>query len=302
MKSKLFFIVLISLLVPFAYAQELNCNLTLNTDKLEGTNKQVFTTLEKDLKDFMNSQQWTEMTFADFERIDCNFMIIVNSYANDIVKCELQVQASRPVYNSNYTTTIFNFRDQDFNFTYREFDPIEVNTSTYESNLTAVLAYYAYIIIGLDMDSYSRLGGSPLFSAAEQIVTLSQSRSNEDESKGWKAFDSNKNRYALASNLNDDRFRSIREFFYEYHRLALDNMYANVDNARAKIAAGLPVLREVNRQQPNAVLIVSFLDSKSDELINIFKGHGTAEEKKSVHEILMDLNPTASARYDEILK
>ena len=283
-------------------AQELNVNLTLNSDKVEGTNKQVFTTLENDLKDFLNSQQWTDMTYSDFERIDCNFMIIVNSYADDVMMCELQVQASRPVYNSSYTTTILNFRDQDFNFTYKEFDPIEVNSSTYESNLTAVLAYYAYIIIGLDLDSYSNLGGSAMFTQAEQIVNMSQNRSNENEAKGWKAFDSNRNRYALVSNLNDSRFRPLREFFYTYHRQALDNMAANVDNARAKIAAGLPVLRDLNRENPNAILIISFLDSKNDELINIFKGHGTAEEKKSVNEILNDINPTASERYKEILE
>ena len=283
-------------------AQELNVNLTLNSDKVEGTNKQVFTTLENDLKDFLNSQQWTDMTFSDFERIDCNFMIIVNSYADDLMMCELQVQASRPVYNSSYTTTIFNFRDQDFNFTYKEFDPIEVNSSTYESNLTAVLAYYAYIIIGLDLDSYGSLGGSSMFTQAEQIVNMSQNRSNENEAKGWKAFDSNRNRYALVSNLNDSRFRPLREFFYTYHRQALDNMAANVDNGRAKIAAGLPVLRELNRENPNAILIISFLDAKNDELINIFKGHGTAEEKKSVNEILNDINPTASERYKEILE
>lgn len=294
---------LLLLITTAISAQELKCNLTVNSAAIEGTNKQVFTTLEADLRDFMNSRRWTELVYADNEKIDCNFTIIVKAVEGDLFQSELQVQASRPVYGSSYTTTLLNIRDEDFNFNYKEFDPIELNSSTYESNLTAVMAYYAYLIIGMDLDSYSRLGGSALFSAAEQIVNTCQSKSDESEIKGWKmTFGSKRNRYSLASNLNNDAFKPLREYYYEYHRLALDNMAANVDNARAKIAENIQILRDLNRQNPSASLIVTFLDAKNDELINIFSKRGTSEEKKKVHETLVSVNPTLSQRYDKILE
>lgn len=283
-------------------AQELKCNLIVNSAAIEGTNKQIFSTLEADLRDFMDSHRWTELVYAENERIECNFTILVKEVVDDLFRCELQVQASRPVYGSSYTTSLVNIRDQEFNFRYKEFDPIEINSSTFESNLTAVMAYYAYIIIGFDLDSFSRLGGTSAFSMAEQIVNTCQSRSDEAESSGWKmTFGSNRNRYSLSANLNDDRFTPLREYYYEYHRLALDNMATNVDNARARIAEKIKLLRDLNRSNPSAALIISFLDSKNDELINVFK-KGTAEEKKTVHETLVAVNPTLSSRYDEILQ
>ena len=293
-----------SLLLTMAVVgQELNCRLTVNSSTIEGTNKQVFTTLEGDLNSFINNQRWTDMIFATDERIECNMTLIVKSVEEDLFQCELQVQASRPVYGSTYTTTLLNVRDENFVFHYKEFDPIEVNRATYESNLAAVIAYYAYVIIGLDLDSYSRLGGSGAFSTAEQIVNTCQSRSDDTETRGWKMeFGSKRNRYSLARNLNDDSFKSLREYYYEYHRLGLDNMGANVDNARAKIAEKVTVVREINRANPSSSFVILFVDAKGDELVNIFARHGKSEEKKTVHEVLMSVNPTLSERYDEILK
>lgn len=286
-----------------AQAQELKCNLTVNASTIEGTNKQIFTTLESDLRDFMDSHRWTELVYAENERIECNFTLLVKEVVDDLFKCELQVQASRPVYGSSYTTPLLNVRDQEFNFHYKEFDPIEINSNTFESNLTAVMAYYAYVIIGFDLDSYSRLGGTSAFAVAEQIVNTCQSRSDESEGSGWKmTFGSNRNRYTLAANLNDDRFTSLRAYYYEYHRLALDNMMTNVDNARARIAEKITLLRDLNRENPSAALIITFLDTKNDELINIFAKKGTANEKKLVHETLVAINPTLSNRYDEIMQ
>lgn len=283
------------------YSQELKCNVTINSSQIQGTNKQVFTTLQTGLNDFMNNYKWTELIYAGNERIECNFMIIVKSYADDLFTTELQVQAKRPVYGTSYTTNLLNFNDQSFVFKYVEFDPVEINNNTFESNLTAVLAYYAYVILGLDLDSYSRLGGTDLFQMAEQIVTISQSRSQDAESVGWKAFENDRNRYALIKNLMDERFKKYREFFYEYHRLGLDNMSTNVENSRAKIAAGLPILRETYRENPGSIAILSFLDAKNDELINLFK-KGTAKEKEEVYTILMDINPASGTKYDEIKK
>lgn len=296
-------ILLLAVTSVAAFSQELKCNFTVNSSQVEGTNKQIFNTLQTDLSEFVNSRYWTDMIFADDERIECNMTLIVKSVTDDLFECELQVQASRPVYGSSYTTSIFNVRDENFVFHYKEFDPIEVNSSTYESNLTAVIAYYAYMIIGFDLDSYSRLGGTSAFTAAEQIVSACQSRSDDTETRGWQMeFGSKRNRYSLSRNVNDDQFRPLREYYYEYHRLALDNMSANVDNARAKIAEKISVLRDLNRQNPSASLIITFLDSKNDELINIFSKHGTTQEKQLVHEVLVAVNPTLSTRYDEILK
>jgi len=281
-------------------AQELNCTVTINSDQIEGTNKQVFETLKQSISEYLNSNRWTNMTVSDKERIDCSLMLIVNKVEDNFYTCEMQLQAKRPVYNTSYSTPLINFKDHAFNFSYQEFDRIEYQQNTFTTNLTAMLAYYAYLIIGHDCDSYQRLGGTPYFQACEDIVSTCQSASmSAEESKGWKAFDSNRNRYALVNNLMDEAFKKYREFYYEYHRLALDNMAANVANARALIAQGLPVLREANRARPATYVINTFLDAKADELTEIFK-KGTDKEKKEVHEILMDIDPTRGNLYDKI--
>lgn len=297
MKKKIASLVFILLCFSYhAYSQELNCNITINSDQVQGTNKSVFNTLQKSVSEFVNNRKWTEMSFLTNERIECTMTIIVKSVEGDNFTAEIQVQSRRPVYNSNYNTTLFNFKDNDFTFTYKEFEPLEWNESTISSNLTAVLAYYAYIIIGYDMDSFSRLGGTPFFQAAENIVNSAQG----SNLPGWKAFESSRNRYALVNNLTDEAFKNFRNFFYEYHRLGLDEMSNNPVNARARIAQGIPVLRETNRARPSAVVISTFLDAKSDELINIFS-KGTDKEKALVVEILSDVNPTQTQKYEQIL-
>jgi len=297
MKKKIASLVFILLCFSYhAYSQELNCNITINSDQVQGTNKSVFNTLQKSVSEFVNNRKWTEMSFLTNERIECTMTIIVKSVEGDNFTAEIQVQSRRPVYNSNYNTTLFNFKDNDFTFTYKEFEPLEWNESTISSNLTAVLAYYAYIIIGYDMDSFSRLGGTPFFQAAENIVNSAQG----NNLPGWKAFESSRNRYALVNNLTDEAFKNFRNFFYEYHRLGLDEMSNNPVNARARIAQGIPVLRETNRARPSAIVISTFLDAKSDELINIFS-KGTDKEKALVVEILSDVNPTQTQKYEQIL-
>ena len=285
------------------YSQELNCPFTVNAPSVTHVNKPVFSTLQSAVTELLNNQKWTELVYADNEKISCNFVLLVTSVENDVFTCELQVQATRPVYGTSYTTGLLNTRDKKVIFTYKEFDPIELNTSSYDNNLTAVLAYYAYLIIGLDLDSFSRFGGTAAFTAAEQIVNSCQSRSNDAETAGWKmAFADNSTRYSLINDIMNDSFKGLRDFYYEYHRLALDNMAKNVDNARAKIAEKIPVLRELNRKYPGAAFINAFLNAKNDELINIFAKFGTSEEKRSVHEILVAVNPTLVERYNLILE
>jgi len=278
-------------------SQELNCVIQINSDQVQGTNKSVFNTLQKSINEFVNNRKWTEMSFANSERIECSMTIIVKKVDGDAFTSEIQIQSRRPVFNSSYNSTLFNFKDLAFTFNYKEFDQLEMNQNSITSNLTAVLAYYAYIIIGYDMDSYARLGGTPYFQAAEDIVNLAQG-ANLD---GWKAFESPKNRYALVSNLMDEAFKKYRNYFYEYHRLGLDEMSSNTANARARIAEGLPVLLEANRARPSAIVISSFLDAKNDELLNIFS-KATTKEKTDAVQILSDVNPTQSAKYEQLLK
>ena len=293
------YLLLLSILLftGFVQAQELNCTIQINSDQIQGTNKSVFNTLQKSISDFMNNRKWTEMSFANTERIECTVNIIVKKMDVDVFTSEIQVQSRRPIFNSAYNSTLFNFKDQSFTFNYKEFDQLELNQNTITSNLTAVLAYYAYIIIGYDMDSYSRLGGTPYFQAAENIVNSAQGA----DLTGWKAFESPRNRYALINNLTDEAFKKYRNYFYEYHRLGLDEMSTNATNARARIADGLPLLREANRARPSAVVISSFLDAKNDELVNVFS-KGSTQEKNDAVEILSDVNPTQTAKYSQILK
>lgn len=294
---KLLLPVLFWLMFSALPAQELNCNLTINSDQIQGSNKSVFNTLQKSASEFINNRRWTELSYAQQERIDCNMNIIVKKVEGDVFTAEIQIQSRRPVFNSSYNTTLFNFRDNDFVFSYKEFEVLEFNENSISSNFTAVLTYYVYIILGYDMDSYSRMGGTPFFQMAERIVTASQSL----DLPGWRAFESSRNRYALVNNLTDEAFRKFRSFLYDYHRLGLDEMTINMTNARARIIAGLPVLRETNRSRPSAIAIATFLDAKTDEMINIFKG-ATEQEKKTAIEILSDVNPTQSQRYETIMK
>ena len=280
-----------------AIAQELKCNVQINSTQIQGTNKSVFNTLQTSISEFMNNRRWTNMTYTNVEKIDCSINIIIKSVDGDSYSGEIIVQSRRPVYGSSYTSPLFNFRDQSLMFNYKEFEQLEMNENTLMSNLTAILAYYAYIIIGYDMDSYARLGGTSYFQAAENIVNMAQS----SEWTGWKAFENDRNRYALVNNLMDEAFKKYRNFFYEYHRLGLDEMSTTIANARARITAGLPILRETNRARSSSVAISVFMDTKTDELINIFS-KATDEEKTSMVEILSDVNPTQTARYEGVYK
>lgn len=287
----------------FLSAQELNCRVQINSDLIEGSNKQVFSTLEQAISEFLSQSKWTNLTYAPDEKIDCALLLVVKSAEDGVYRCEATIQASRPVWGTTYTTTLLNMKDDNFNFTYQEFDQLTYQQTTFQSNLTALLAYYVYLILGYDADSFQRLGGTPYFQASEQIVNLCQTSSISDqEMLGWKVFQggqSSRNRYTMVSNLLDEAFRPFREFFYEYHRLGLDEMSANVQNARARIASGLPVLKETNKARYVNYVIGPFLDAKADELVNIFS-ESPSEEKKQTYTLLMDLDPTRSNTFDRL--
>ena len=281
-------------------AQEINCTVTINSEQIEGSNKQVFETLKTAIEEYMNQNRWTTMVYADKEKIEASMLLVVKAYEDNMFVCEMTLQSRRPVYGTSYTTPLLNFKDNAFNFTYQEFDRIDWQQNQFTTNLTAMLAYYCYLIIGHDQDSFQRLGGTPYFQACEDIVNTCQSASMENsEQKGWLAFDSNRNRYALINNLLDEAFKKYRNYYYEYHRLGLDEMSNNVTNGRARIAEGMPVLKEAYRARPATYVINTFLDAKSDELVDIFS-KGTDKEKKAVYELLMDIDPTRQNTYDRI--
>ena len=301
---KLFRLITIAVCVSIgmlqANAQELRCTVTINSDQIQGSNKSVFNTLKQSIEEFVNNTKWTDLTFQERERIECNMMLIVRAVQDDMFTCEFICQSRRPVFGTSYSTPVLNFQDNTFCFRYQEYDRLDNQQHTFTTNLTALLAYYCNLIIGYDMDSFSRLGGTPYFQACENIVTAAQSASlEESEAKGWKAFDSKRNRYALINNLMDEAFKPYRIFCYEYHRLGLDEMINNVANARARIAENLPLLKEAQRARPATFVVTTFLDAKNDELVNIFAG-GTPDEKKKIYELLIDLDPTRQSIYDGI--
>lgn len=296
----IFVFLLCSLFLVPIRAQEIKCTVTVNSDQIEGSNKQVFETLKLAIEEYMNTNRWTNMTYAEQEKIECNMLLVVKAFEDNMFTCEMTLQSKRPVYGTAYTTPLLNFMDKQFNFTYQEFDRIEYQQNQFTTNLTAMLAYYCYLIIGHDQDSFQRLGGTPFFQACEDIVNACQSASmDQSEQKGWLAFDSNRNRYALINNLLDEAFKKYRNYYYEYHRLGLDEMSGNVTNGRARIAEGMPVLKEAYRARPATYVINTFLDAKADELADIF-AKGTDKEKKAVYEILMDIDPTRQSTYDRI--
>ena len=294
-------LILVLLVSTWIAAQEINCTVTINSDQIEGSNKQVYATLKTAIEEYMNHNRWTNMTFAEQEKIECSMLIVVKAATNNSYVCEMTLQSRRPVYGTTYTTPLLNFKDNTFNFTYQEFDRLEWQQNQFTTNLTAMLAYYCYLIIGHDFDSYQRLGGTPYFSICEDIVNACQSASMDNiEQKGWLAFDSNRNRYALINNLLDEAFKKYRNYYYEYHRLGLDEMINNVTNGRARIAEGLPTLRDAYRARPATYVVNTFLDAKAEELVDIFS-KGPDKEKKAVYDILMDIDPTRQNTYDKIL-
>ena len=278
-------------------AQELNARITVNGDKIANANKSVFTTLQNALTEFINNRKWTEATFAVNERIDCSMTIIVNEMEESSFKGEIQVQARRPVYNSSYTTTLLNFRDQQFDFEYMEGEPLEYQENMLTGNLTATVVFYIYIILGLDFDSFSPLGGTAYIQQAQQIVSLAQSQSWS----GWKAFDSNRNRHAVATALQDNASEAFRNLWYTYHRKGLDEMAANPDRGRTTIIEALPALQEVKKARPTSVLLQMFSDAKLDEIVLIYS-KATTQEKQSGYKLLQEIYPTETTRLEALQK
>ncbi len=287
------------LFMPFAaQAQELNPTLAINTSKIQGTDKDVFSSLESAVKQLLTNQTWTDYHFTEKERIQCNFNLVINKYDSQTGKmeCELTVQSSRPVYGSTYNTTVFNFRDAEVDFTYNEQDRIEYTPGiTPDNNLTAILAYYSLLIIGLDFDTMSPNGGTDILRQAENIAASSQSLGG-----GWRSFDSKANRYSIINDYMNGTLSSFRKLQYDYHRKGLDDMSANADRGRATITESLNLLSEAYQAKSTSALPTLFTEIKKNELINIYSS-GISSERSKVVELLIRINPSLSNDWTTIM-
>ena len=286
------------LLMPFrAQAQELDPTLTVNTSKIQGTDKDVFKSLENAIREFLTHQVWTDYHFAENERIQCNFNLTVNKFEKKSNKmtCELTVQSSRPVYGSTYNTTVFNFRDTEVEFTYTEQDRIEyLQGITPDNNLTAILAYYSLLIIGLDFDTMSPNGGTDILRQAENIAASSQSLGG-----GWRSFDTKANRYSIINDYMNGTLAPFRQLQYDYHRKGLDDMTANADRGRATITECLNLLWDVKQAKSTSALPTLFTEVKKNELVSIYSS-GLASERNKVSDLLKKINPSLSNSWNTI--
>lgn len=279
-------------------AQELNAKITINSDKISRSDKQIFTTLQNALTEFVNNRKWSDAAFSINERIDCTMTVIVNEINEDNFKCELQIQARRPVYNASYTTTILNVRDRQLEFNYTEFEPLEHLENTLNNNLTATVIFYVYTILGLDFDSYALKGGTSFLQQAQQVVSLAQSQPGWS---GWKAFDSDRNRHAIITALTDNASEPFRTMWYAYHRKGLDEMAANPDRGRTTIIETVPALEEIKKLRPMSVLLQLYSDAKLEELVAIYSNANT-QERQQGYKTLSQLYPTESTRLEALKK
>jgi hypothetical protein len=284
------------------HAQELNCNVQVVSQQVQGTNKQVFITMQTALYEFLNTRAWTSNVFRTEERIECNILInITEQVSADEFRGTMQVQCRRPVYGSSYNTVLLNYMDNNIQFRYVEYQPLEFDENSFQSNLTSLLAFYAYYIIGLDYDSFSLLGGTEYFQKAEKIVDNAQGAAE----KGWKAFDgkSNRNRYWLIKDVLDKNYEPVREFYYRYHRLGLDVMSTKPNDGRAEIAESLKLLQKVYRNKPDVYLLFLQLlfDAKSDEFVNVFS-ESFPDELNRVLAILSEIDPSNTQKYSKLKK
>lgn len=281
------------------HAQELQATVNINTSKVGTTDKSVFDDLQQKLQQFVNDRQWTDLQFQKNERIVCSFNITISKYdkTSDLFECTALIQANRPVYNSQYNSTLYNNTDEDFNFEFAQFDQLNFNEETVDNQLTALIAYYAYLIIGLDLDSFSPMGGTDVL---ERCMNLVYNAQNLDYS-GWKSFDDDRNRFAIINDYLDGAMEPFRQLQYDYYRKGLDEMASNVERGRANITTALEEnLKKVHSDNPLSELPVIWTDYKKDEITNIYSGKGTQKEKESVYNLLMDINAAQSSSWNKI--
>ena len=288
-------------LAQMARAQELNAKVNINSQKISNTKgAEVFDELKTRLQDFINDKQWTELQFREQERIDCSFNITINKWddSTNEFECTLLMSSTRPVYNSSYNTTVWSVKDEDFHFNFQQSDQLEFSPENIQSNLVAMIAYYAYMIIGMDLETFALKGGQRFLETAEDIVNKSQDLGYE----GWKAFSNTKNRFGLLNDYLDGSMEGMRTLMYEYHRKGLDQMAENADNGRKAILDALEGLDQSHKARSMSSLPQLFTEYKRDELVNIFAGKGTSEERNRVYDILFSIDPSSATKIEKIKK
>ncbi|MEM7550052.1 MAG: DUF4835 family protein [Bacteroidota bacterium] len=278
-------------------SQELNCNVIVNAERAETQDRAVFTDMEISFEEFLNNRRWTDDTYEVDERINCNLLITIDDQTSiGNFEATVQIQSARPIFNTNYESILLNYADRDWQFEYFEAQPLIYNDNSFGTNLVSMLAYYAYIILGLDYDSFQKQGGTPYFERAWNIVQNSQQSSRP----GWQQFESNRNRYWLAQNILGPQFREIRNIYYDYHRLAMDQFEENSDESRKTILESLKKVQEINNSRPNSIGVISFFDAKSNELANLFS-EGDITTRRQAYDILVEIDPTNTDRYKKII-
>lgn len=282
-------------------AQELNCVVRINSAQVQGTKAEIFPKLEAAMAEFMNNTEWTDLQFQKDEKIECTMTFTVKKYdeASGAMSGEMLFQLSRPVYNSAYSTTVFSMRDTNFDFSYQDQDRLEFNINNLDNSLTAMMAYYAYLFIGLDLDTFSPLGGTDVLHMVETIVGNAQSSFGDS---GWKAFGDDRNRHAIINDYMDSSMEPFRQMQYKYYRQGLDEMAQNADRGRAAVSEAIDLLKEAHDNKPLSQLPIIFTDFKRDELVNVYAGHGTEKERKQVYDIISTLNPSQNNYWNKITK
>jgi hypothetical protein len=292
-------IIILSLVSSFALGQELNCSVTINSTQITTSDRGIFRDMKTGIEQFLNGRKWTSEAYKPHEKINCNFLITITKMpAIGSFSATVQIQAARPVYNTNYSSLIFNFADRDWEFEYIESLPLEYNDNTYTSNLTSMLALYAYLIIGIDADTFSELGGTPYFQRALTVVNNAQ----QSNRPGWQSIGgSNRTRYWIVENYNNPQMIDLRKSTYSYHRLGLDTFDQDPDKSRKIILDGLKDVKKVRDINPNAILLVSFLDAKGKELANIFSS-GNIQLRREAYDIVTSIDPSNSATYEKMIQ
>ena len=287
------------LLLPVvSRGQDLNCDVVINADQIQTTDRNVFQDMETTLENFMNGRDWTPDEFRVEERVNCSLSItLIEMPTIGSFKATVQIRSSRPVYNTNYESIALNFADRDWAFTYVESMPLNFNQNSYTSNLTSMLAFYAYVILGLDYDSFSDLGGDSFYQIAQVIVN----NAAQSGFPGWSALESTRSRFALIDDITNQQMQALRSGLYKYHRLGLDLFEQDPETTRANVIEVLESIRVIKSRYPSSIFVISFFDAKTDELVNIFD-QASMQEKRKAYNLLVELNPNKTDIYSKIIK
>lgn len=279
-------------------AQDLDCDVIINADQIQTTDRRVFQDMETAIENFMNTRDWTPDEFKIEERIKCSLSInLVDMPTIGVFKATVQIRSSRPIFNTNYESIVLNFADRDFGpFEYVESMPLVFNQNSYTSNLTSMLAYYAYVILGLDYDSFGELAGSAYYQIAQNIVTAAA----QSGFPGWSGLESTRNRFSLIEDITNQQMQGLRTGIYNYHRLGLDLFEKEPETSRTEILKVLESIKVIKSRYPGSIFVISFFDAKTDELVNIFD-EASMQEKRKAYNLLVELNPNKEELYSKII-